>query len=207
MVKLYEDTNIKAIADAIRAKNGTTATYKTNEMARAIEAIPTGGDSGGADATADYLVSNRIGLTSYTFPEGTTKIENYAFTGCSKLALTELPSTITSIGQNAFASCTALAISELPEGLTEVNTSAFSSCKGIKTMTLPSTIQYIWTSAFSFCTGLTSVTFKSTPEEIADNAFNYCTNLTTINVPWANGAVAGAPWGATKATINYNYVG
>ena len=46
-----------------------------------------------------------------------------------------------------------------------------------------------------------------TPEEIAENAFNYCTNLTTLNVPWASGAVAGAPWGATKATINYNYVG
>ena len=34
-----------------------------------------------------------------------------------------------------------------------------------------------------------------------------CTNLTTINVPWAEGAVAGAPWGATNATINYNYTG
>jgi hypothetical protein len=26
-------------------------------------------------------------------------------------------------------------------------------------------------------------------------------------VPWAEGAVANAPWGATNATINYNYTG
>ena len=39
MVRLFEDTNIKAIADAIRAKLGTTATYKTSEMASAIETI------------------------------------------------------------------------------------------------------------------------------------------------------------------------
>lgn len=40
--KLYEESNIQAIADAIRAKNGTTTTYKTNEMAAAIQAIEAG---------------------------------------------------------------------------------------------------------------------------------------------------------------------
>lgn len=39
MVKLYEDTNIKAIADAIRVQNGTTGTYRTSEMADAIKAL------------------------------------------------------------------------------------------------------------------------------------------------------------------------
>lgn len=39
MVRLFEDTNIKAIADAIRAKLGTTDTYKTSEMASAIGAL------------------------------------------------------------------------------------------------------------------------------------------------------------------------
>jgi hypothetical protein len=39
------------------------------------------------------------------------------------------------------------------------------------------------------------------------SAFSGCTSLTTINAPWAEGAVSGAPWGATNATINYNYTG
>ena len=49
-----------------------------------------------------------------------------------------------------------------------------------------------------------TVTFKGKPT-ISDSAFLNCGNLTTINVPWAEGEVANAPWGATNATINYNY--
>lgn len=48
---------------------------------------------------------------------------------------------------------------------------------------------------------------KTELDTIATDAFEGCTNLTAINVPWAEGAVANAPWGATNATINYNYTG
>lgn len=41
--KLYEESNISAIADAIRAKNGSQDTYTTAEMADAIDDIPSGG--------------------------------------------------------------------------------------------------------------------------------------------------------------------
>lgn len=40
--KLYEETNIQAIANAIREKNGISATYKVSEMANAILAISGG---------------------------------------------------------------------------------------------------------------------------------------------------------------------
>lgn len=60
---------------------------------------------------------------------------------------------------------------------------------------------------FYNCNSLASVTFNSTPSSISSTAFNGCPNLTTINVPWAAGAVSGAPWGATNATINYNHTG
>ena len=40
--KLYNDTSIKAIANAIRAKNGKTDTYTVAEMAEAINDIPAG---------------------------------------------------------------------------------------------------------------------------------------------------------------------
>ena len=39
--KLYPEEDIQAIADAIRAKNGSTSTYKSAEMATAIESITT----------------------------------------------------------------------------------------------------------------------------------------------------------------------
>jgi hypothetical protein len=31
-----------------------------------------------------------------------------------------------------------------------------------------------------------------------------CTNLTEINVPWLEGEIPDAPWGADNAVINYN---
>ena len=44
MTVTVDDTKLKAIADAIRAKNGTEETYKPSEMASAIEAINAGGE-------------------------------------------------------------------------------------------------------------------------------------------------------------------
>ena len=40
--KLYEESNIQAIAASIRGKNGSATTYKVSEMADAIDNIPTG---------------------------------------------------------------------------------------------------------------------------------------------------------------------
>lgn len=51
-----------------------------------------------------------------------------------------------------------------------------------------------------------SQTFKGKPTRISNKAFTGCTNLTTIRVPWSSGAVSGAPWGTTKATLIYSYV-
>lgn len=41
--KLYEESSVQAIANAIRKKNGETTTYKLGEMAAAIQAISAGG--------------------------------------------------------------------------------------------------------------------------------------------------------------------
>ena len=51
------------------------------------------------------------------------------------------------------------------------------------------------------------MTIKLTSDmtSIPKNAFMNCTALTDIYVPWSEGEVAHAPWGATNATINYNY--
>lgn len=52
MTVTVDDTKLKAIADAIRAKNGTEETYKPSEMASAIEEIKSGGAIGLVEGTA-----------------------------------------------------------------------------------------------------------------------------------------------------------
>jgi hypothetical protein len=74
-------------------------------------------------------------------------------------------------------------------------------------MTIPATVTSIYTNAFNSCLGLAEVTFDGKPTTMYSGIFEKCTNLLTINVPWAEGEVANAPWGATNATINYNYTG
>ena len=90
-------------------------------------------------------------------------------------------------------------------GYTKVRDYAFYYCKNLAITSLPESLISIGTYAFYSCTSLTSITFKGTPSSIMSSAFNGCTNLTDIKVPWAEGAVANAPWGATNATITYNY--
>ena len=66
---IINDTNLTNIANAIRGKNGTTTTYKPNEMAAAITAISGGG--GGSDVPAEALVFS--GDCSYKFYRGNWK--------------------------------------------------------------------------------------------------------------------------------------
>ena len=146
---------------------------------------------------------SHLALTS--LPEGLKSIGTRAFQACTSLALTSLPESLKSIGKNVFYGCTSLALTSLPEGITGIGGNAFSKCTSLALTSLPAGLKSIQEFAFSNCTGLTSIVFKGTPDSIASSVFQDCTNLTEIKVPWAEGAVAKAPWGATNATITYNY--
>ena len=181
---LVTDTELKSVADSIRAKGGTTEklAFPTG-FKSAVDSIPSGGGSGAKepyieetyDADGNLIDVNLVGYTA---------IRPYAFYNCTNLASASLPSGVTSIGNLAFQECENLALTSLPSGITSIGNYAFYNC-----------------------TGLTSITFQSKPTVISSSAFSECTNLKTINVPWASGEVANAPWGATNATINYNYTG
>ena len=65
--KLYEESAIQAIANSIRAKNGSSDTYTVAEMAAAIDEIPTGG-------TVYEETWSSQGLTYTLTSDGTLKI-------------------------------------------------------------------------------------------------------------------------------------
>lgn len=76
----------------------------------------------------------------------------------------------------------------------------------LRKATIPQFIESVQDYVFYSCYDLETVTFKGTPK-INPYALSECPNLTTINVPWSEGEVANAPFGAYNATINYNYTG
>ena len=94
----------------------------------------------------------------------------------------------------------------IPNGTTKIGDYAFEHYSSLTSIIIPSSVTSIGNKAFNYCRGLTSVVIPSSVTSIKGLAFLNCPNLTTINVPWSEGEVANAPWGATNATINYNYV-
>lgn len=90
--------------------------------------------------------------------------------------------------------------------ITSYGNYCFVNCFYLKINSFPSTVKTIGKQAFRNCKQILNLTFNGTPTSIDSNAFQDCDNLTIINVPWAEGEVANAPWGATNATINYNYI-
>ena len=204
--KVVDSTVLNAgltqIAGAIRAKTGTGSTLTfPSGFVSAIEGLSGGG------ATEPYIEEtyDQNGQLIDAVMHGYTQIRSNAFAYCGGLVSVSGISAITSIGYSAFQNCSNLALTSLPAGITSISSSAFRDCVNLALTSLPAGITSIGNYTFQNCTGLTTITFEGTPQSINSSAFSGCANLTTINVPWAEGAVENAPWGATNATINYNY--
>ncbi len=151
-----------------------------------------------------------IELTTVNLPDTIVTIASGAFQQAVSFNTPRLPNSLMLIGNSAFSQCESLTLTSLPPNLSHIATEAFSDCTKLAITVIPESVDTIDSKAFCNCTGLTSITFKCNRPDtinIAADAFEGCINLTTINVPWAEGAVTNAPWGATNATINYNYTG
>ena len=200
------ENGLSSIADAIREKGelgdqlASPLTFPSGFVS-AIEGLSVG------SVTEPYIEEtyDANGQLIDAVMHGYTQIRSNAFAYCGGLVSVSGISAITSIGYSAFQNCNNLALTSLPAGLTSIANYTFQNCSNLALTSLPAGITSIGNYTFQNCIGLTTITFEGTPQSINSSAFSDCTNLTTINVPWAEGAVANAPWGATNATINYNY--
>ena len=78
--KLYEESDVQAIADAIRTKNGLTDTYTVSQMAAAITAIETGGGGLPAGwATGEFTLAENTSGNNVEITHGLGKIPNHIF--------------------------------------------------------------------------------------------------------------------------------
>ena len=200
--------NAKAAIKAAIEGKGVTVPDGTllDGMAALIEGIEAGG--GGATESIISFVADPANNNKMTSANVDAEIVPFGvFKDAVKLSSVELSNKVKIIGYNAFSGCYSLVLQAFPSSLQVIDGGAFASCEKITISHIPSGVKSIGNYAFSYCKQLTNITFDGKPDTISESAFNACTNITTINVPWAEGEVANAPWGATNATINYNYTG
>ena len=175
--------------------------------------------------TGDYALRQCTGMLSADFPELVT-VGQYCFDSCSKMESINIPKAAT-IGGSAFYTCKALTSISLP-AVTTIGSSSFSCCYNMESYALGDGLTKIGDYAFyknekitelilgpnvtnlgsnmiNGCKLLTKLELHSKPSKINSQAFYNCPSLTDIYVPWAEGEVANAPWGATDATIHYEY--
>ena len=181
----------------------------------------------GITSIADKICASQYTLKRVNAPN-VTKIGNLAFYDCRlqsvnipkleeigksafsnnpnyNLFVGGLPDSVKTIDEGAFLGCTGLVLTFLPAHLEYIGDEAFRNCAGVKISEIPENVDYIGANAF-YNIGDT-LTFKGTPSYISPTAFSntgFNNYSEIINVPWSEGEVEGAPWGAPNATINYN---
>jgi hypothetical protein len=135
-------------------------------------------------------------------PAGIASIGSVAFYGCTSLALEELPEGILSIGNSAFEGCTSLALTELPEGLTSIDSAAFRDCTSLALTELPEGIVSIGNDAFYNCTSLVLTELPEGITSIGSSAFQYCTNLALTELPAGITSIGDSTfWGCTNLAL------
>lgn len=193
---------LKAIADAIRDMTGKTEEMKLDVMPEEIRNIRTA-----KEPYVEETYDKDENLIEAKLSTGFTKVRTLLFKGCTELKKISIPEGVKIIDNTSFYQCSKLEEIQFPKSLEKLEYYSFQYCELLKTVEIPINTYWIGGGVFANCTGLNEVTIKSVKNiRIQSTSFENCTNLTVINVPWSEGAVVNAPWGAVNATINYDYV-
>lgn len=131
-------------------------------------------------------------------------IGEYAFYGATNLSEVDFSETgEVTLSAYSFANCGFT--TPIISNIYSVATNAFNGCPVTEITIDTSVLTY---NAFSGCNELKVVRFTKSNMTIDAGAFNANKGvITDIYVPWEEGAVANAPWGATGATIHYSCAG
>lgn len=206
-IETGSNINLQEKALTITSNGITTVTPDTSYDALSKVDVTVSVVGDGGSPTGPYIEYTSLNSSGRVFTakfRGTI-VPEYAFAYLSELTLVDMPDNVIAIGDNGFYRCPKLQLTSLPPGITSLGDFAFSDCSKLALTSLPSGIISIGDFAFSNCTGLETVRFTSTVSSIPNGVFSGCPRLSTIYVPWSQGQVANAPWGASNATIVYDY--
>ena len=136
--------------------------------------------------------------TSMIIKDGTEKLADGLFDGCSGLTSITIPNSVTSIGTNTFNGCSGLTSITIPNSVTSIEDYAFFGCSSLTSIYLPSSVKSIANNAFANCSELLDVyCYIRKPLTVGENIFdNTGIQFATLYVPEAslNGYKVTEPW-------------
>ena len=109
--------------------------------------------------------------TSVIIKDGTTKISDYAFSGCSNLVSVEIPNSVTNIGSFVFYRCKGLTSIGIPNNVELINSYAFADCDELKSVTLGSSVKKIANRAFENDKIVSITSLSVVPPSITEYTF------------------------------------
>lgn len=115
--------------------------------------------------------------------DGVTRINNYAFYCCGRLAGFYVSDGVNYIGESAFRYCQNLMGNiDIPVGVTQIGSYAFASCRNLSRVAIPNGVT-IGSYAFQDCRNLSRVAISNGVTFIGDYAFQECNSLSDITIP------------------------
>ncbi|MFA6866964.1 MAG: leucine-rich repeat protein [Clostridia bacterium] len=120
--------------------------------------------------------------------ETVTKINDYAFYGCTNIESVSIPDTITEIGDYAFAKSETnikdmkLSKISVPNSVTAIGLGAFANCSNLIDVNLGNGITFINEDCFYNCALLSHITLPDSILSIKNNAFTN-SGIITIQIP------------------------
>lgn len=206
-IETGSNINLQEKALTITSNGITTVTPDTSYDALSKVDVTVSVVGDGGSPTGPYIEYTSLNSSGRVFTakfRGTI-VPEHAFSYLAELTSVDMPDNVIAIGDSGFYRCPKLQLTSLPSEITSLGDFAFSDCSKMVLTSLPSGITSIGDFAFANCTGLETVKFTSTVSSIPNGVFSGCPKLSTIYVPWSQGQVANAPWGASNATIVYDY--
>ena len=183
-----DDSKLYAIASAIRAKTGDSATMTVDDMPDEIGSISTGAQVEPLSVTENGTYS---APTGYAYSPVTVNVSGGGGITADDIAMRTISGVVagsaTSMASYAFQSCIGITAARFPN-VTSVSNSAFAYCLNMTTAEFQSATT-IAANAFYACSKLSTVSIPSV-SSLAGNAFYDCRSLKSVDLP--NCSVVGA---------------